>query len=821
MTLGRAQSRFPPAPVGIAETLGSASGHRTGTFKATGGVAAVLAVLTLAAAPAADASGVRVQGTNLQYTELEGEGDADLTVTALAGGQYEVRDPGTTIIPLGGCADTAEDGHRIICDGPTVATVDVFVEDGDDRVKIVTRADARVCGGEGDDTLASDAGSDLLIGGPGTDSLSGGSDVDDLIAENPANCADDPWGGTSSPNSLDGGDGADFIYGGPGGDRMNGGGGDDFLFGFAGADRIQGGDGADQVIGMDGADDLSGSGGADFVSGGPDDDREQGDAGNDDLAGLVLIEIGGRDFANTDNGADAVDGGPGDDAIAGGPVVPSGTRVFGDQTTPIPTVAATAARNGPDTLRGGPGHDHVTYELRLGELDVTLDGVANDGASGEGDLVASDVEQLTGGPGPNRLVGGAGDETIDGARGADTVLGGGGGDTLSGGALDEAPDALDGGPGTDMVDGGPGDDVAAGGAGADRVLGGGGNDDLEGGPDDDALDGGAGSDTLRDGPGADTLSGGPDIDWVDFSAGGVPVTVDLNEARDDGADGRDLVEKAENVRGGGASDTLRGDGGPNVLEGGAGDDVLDGRAGDDIVRAGPGRDAVRSRDGRPDTIACGSDLDFAAVDGADRLDRAPAERCERADDGRTRVPRAGRFALLDPRGCTLAVRFAGTTWTVPVQDRVRLPVRSEVRTTRCAARLRAAGAVRPGRRGRRAFLIADLADGGIRLSQRRSRRPRTALRLVGAGFGRCTAAAQSVRLSIRSARLIVRRGPLSVRGRFSDVTARTATLVVNDRCDGTLTEVLKGRARVRDRGRARSFTLRRGGRHLARRRPRT
>jgi Ca2+-binding RTX toxin-like protein len=779
-------------------------------------VAAALAVLPATAL----ASGVRVQGTALQYAELTGEGDADLTVTALGEGRYEILDPSKTIIPLDGCTDDDGDGHQIFCDGPSVATVQVGLDDGDDGVTIDTDVDAFICGGLGDDTLTAGRGSDIVVGGPGSDALTGGSGLDDLIAEGTADCADVPWGGSSSPNSLEGGAGVDFLYGGPGNDALNGGGGDDFVLGFAGADRIRGGDGADQLMGMDAADELAGDGGADFVSGGPGDDREQGDAGNDDLAGLALIEINGREYANADDGADTVDGGPGDDAIAGGPVVPSGSRVFGYQTMPLPTVSPTPVPNGPDTLRGGPGRDHVTYELRLGALDVTLDGIANDGAAGERDLVGSDVEQVTGGPGPNRLVGGPGDETLDGGRGADTVVGGDGADTLSGGGLDEAADGLDGGPGPDTVDGGPGNDTATGGAGADRLLGGGGNDDLDGGPDDDNIDGGAGGDTLRDGPGGDTLSGGPDADWADFAGVGGPVAVDLDGARNDGPEGRDLVVEVENVRGGAAADMLRGDGGPNVLDGGAGGDVVDGRGGDDTVLAGPGRDVVRSRDNATDRVACGSGVDFAAVDVADRLDGARAERCERADDGTARVPRAGQFALLDPRGCVLAVRFAGTTWTVPVQDRVRLPVRSEVRTARCAARLRAAAAVRRGRGGRRATLVADLADGAIRLSQRRSRRPRTALRLAGGGFGRCTAAARRSRLSIRKARLVIRRGPLSVRGRLSAVTARSATLVVDDRCDGTLTRVVKGRAQVRDRGRARTITLRRGDRHLARRRPR-
>jgi Ca2+-binding RTX toxin-like protein len=779
-------------------------------------VAAVLAVVALAAAPTARASGVQVQDTLVLYTELPGEGDADLTVTALGSGLYEVRDPDTSILPLAGCSEFGGDSHRIRCVGPNVVTVAAFGLDGDDRLTIDTGTAGFLCGGEGDDTLTTGTGDDILIGGPGRDGLSSGPGVDDLIAENTADCEDDPGGGSPSPNSLDGGNGVDFIYGGPGNDTLNGGGDNDFLFGFSGADEIHGGDGADQLAGLDGSDDLSGDAGDDFIGGGGDDDREQGGEGNDDLAGLLLMEIGGREFVNADDGADTVDGGPGDDAIAGGPVVPSGTRVFGYQTTPAPAVALEATPNGPDVLRGGPGRDHVTYEMRLGDLAISLDDANNDGAPGEGDSVSADVERLTGGPGPNRLVGGPGDETIDGGRDADVLIGGPGADTLAGGALDEARDTLAGGPGPDAVDGGPGDDVATGGDGLDTVNGGGGNDDLDGGAEDDVLDGGAGSDTLRDSPGADTLNGGADVDWADFSASAAPVAVDLNSARDDGAQARDLVAETENVRGGAAADALRGDGGPNVLEGGAGDDFLDARSGEDSVRAGPGRDAVRSRDGAVDGVACGPGVDFAAVDVRDELDGMRAERCERADHGQAGNPRARRFALLEPRGCVLSVRFAGTTWAVPVQDRVRLPVRSEVRTARCTARLTAAGAVR---RARRASVVADLADGAVRLRQRGSRRrPHTSLRLAGAGLARCDAEARRARRSVRSVRIVVRRGPLSVRGRFSDVTAGAATLIVEDRCDGTLTKVVRGLALVRDHGTSRRITLRSGGRHLARER---
>ena len=51
-----------------------------------------------------------------------------------------------------------------------------------------------------------------------------------------------------------------------------------------------------------------------------------------------------------------------------------------------------------DTLDAGPGLDTVTYLDRTTDLAVSLDDVANDGATGELDNVAADFENITGGP---------------------------------------------------------------------------------------------------------------------------------------------------------------------------------------------------------------------------------------------------------------------------------------------------------------------------------------------------------------------------------------------------------------------------------------
>jgi hypothetical protein len=52
---------------------------------------------------------------------------------------------------------------------------------------------------------------------------------------------------------------------------------------------------------------------------------------------------------------------------------------------------------------------------------------------------------------------------------------------------------------------------------------------------------------------------------------------------------------------------------------------------------------------------------------------------------------------------------------------------------------------------------------------------------------------------------------------YSEATAERASLIVEDRCDGSVTRVLRGTAQVRELRGGRRVTLRRGGRHFARR----
>ena len=161
-----------------------------------------------------------------------------------------------------------------------------------------------------------------------------------------------------------------LAFAGSGDDVLIGGPRPSYLFGGDGADRLSGGRGADALYGdrnslrglfdsygpAAGDDDLEGGPGHDWLGGGPGDDRLSGGGGNDGLAG------------------------------AGPPVLrSSGERVEGG-----------------DTLAGGPGLDVAEYNFQppsgrnaslTPELEVTLDGQANDGPAGGRDNVAADVER--------------------------------------------------------------------------------------------------------------------------------------------------------------------------------------------------------------------------------------------------------------------------------------------------------------------------------------------------------------------------------------------------------------------------------------------
>lgn len=147
-------------------------------------------------------------------------------------------------------------------------------------------------------------------------------------------------------------------------------------------------------------------------------------------AAEVLPGTPGNDSLYGRAGDDVLLGGPGEDELDGG--------------------------LGADALSGGPDRDAVSYEGA--PVDVTLDGVANDGIPGERDNVLLDTEDVYGTEGPDKLTGNGLDNILDGNGGNDQIVGGPGVDGLFGGEGDDIINSRDGSP--DTVDCGPGTDVA-------------------------------------------------------------------------------------------------------------------------------------------------------------------------------------------------------------------------------------------------------------------------------------------------------------------------------------------------------------------------
>jgi Ca2+-binding RTX toxin-like protein len=175
---------------------------------------------------------------------------------------------------------------------------------------------------------------------------------------------------------------------------------------------VRGGSGADTIIGGPDRDSIFGSDGADTINGGP---------GNDTVDGA-----GDRDTVDGGAGEDTVHGGDGDDTLLGG---------SGDDTFP------SVAGDGADAIDGGEGgQDVADYAARTVPLSLSLNGVADDGAAGEGDnllgietiLGGTTDDTITGDAFTNYLTGNAGNDAIDGGDGFDVLRGGDGNDTLIG-----------------------------------------------------------------------------------------------------------------------------------------------------------------------------------------------------------------------------------------------------------------------------------------------------------------------------------------------------------------------------------------------------
>lgn len=328
------------------------------------------------------------------------------------------------------------------------------------------------------------------------------------------------------------------------------------------------------------------------------------------------------------NGWEVVLGGDGDDDLVANcactmkPGPGNDTITFGGAGTFL----ASAAGDGADTVLVQEGVTGVTasYTGRSAAVSLTIDGDANDGQSGEGDLLDFGITILTGGTGNDTLAGSTAADTLDGFAGDDRLLGRGGSDRLVG---DVGADVLDGGSGADLLlgqegadklYGRDGDDVLRG----DERTGPAGNDTLDGGAGDDDLFGYAGNDTFTEGSsanGSDLIAGGSGTDTASYSLRSSAVRLSINGAYDDGASGEGdrIGTDVENLTGGRGADVLTGNSAVNLLTGGAGNDLLTGGSGKDKLNGLDGNDTFQTVDSLADALSGGSGTDRAHRDSID------------------------------------------------------------------------------------------------------------------------------------------------------------------------------------------------------------
>lgn len=315
----------------------------------------------------------------------------------------------------------------------------------------------------------------------GSDGLSNiHSDVENLIGGS----GNDVFYGSAAANTLTGGAGNDRLFGRGGNDTLHGGTGDDALYGLTGDDTLYGDAGNDTLSGGDGSDILHGGDGNDTVTGGTGDDDAFGDAGNDTLTEPEAV-ANGSDYLSGGSGVDAVSyaGRVGSVHVSLNNLPDDGASQEFDQVltdvenltggsgndTLVGSATANTLHGGPgnDVIDGGAGADQIygdsgadtaDYHTRLSAVTVDPDNVADDGGTGEGDNVHTDIENITGGNGADRLTGSSAANHLNGGPGNDTLTGGAGADYLDGStgndtiyARDAVKDSVVGGSGTDRA----------------------------------------------------------------------------------------------------------------------------------------------------------------------------------------------------------------------------------------------------------------------------------------------------------------------------------------------------------------------------------
>jgi hypothetical protein len=276
------------------------------------------------------------------------------------------------------------------------------------------------------------------------------------------------------------------------------------------------------------------------------------------------------------------------------------------------SLTLTAAVPVPVSVRAvSTSNAEVSY-IDLRPVAISLDGLANDGPAGRGDLIGPGIDSAFGGDGADTISGNQRANSLNGDNGADALSGGAGNDELTAASYNDVgadavgletrgADTISCGSGTDTVYYDASDTVAGDCERRVLVL-----DDgfhYEGTSRADRIIADRGPAIVRGRAGNDRLG----------------TTRDTGGVRLLGDSGNDRL--AGNI----GPDTLSGGSGNDLVLGAEGDDLIDGGRGRDRLSAGKGADRIGARDGFGDTVRCGSGRDTVT---ADRIDRV-ARDCER------------------------------------------------------------------------------------------------------------------------------------------------------------------------------------------------
>jgi hypothetical protein len=180
-------------------------------------------------------------------------------------------------------------------------------------------------------------------------------------------------------------------------------------------------------------------------------------------------------------------------------------------------------------------------------------------------------------------------------------------------------------------------------------------------------------------------------------------------------------------------------------------------------------------------------------------------------------PVAGRSVAATVTAGSVRVRLPGSDGYLPLTGAASMPVGSVVDTRTGAVAMQVALPGRPAETATFSGAMFEVSQGdGV-----------TELRLRGGDFGKCAPAAGRALASIarhkKKKSPVVRRlwasddgGHFRTHGHNSVATVRGTSWLTEDRCDGTLVRVKRGKVAVRDFGRRKTVLVKKGHAYLAR-----